>query len=69
VKSDRDKAPSAWAHDHFFTFTNAYPNETLDTVELAGEQLERIGLALVARLLALNGSVKVARETGTDQPT
>lgn len=55
VASDQENSPSAWAHDYFFTFTPGLGNAELDAMELSSDQFEQIGIALVARLLALNG--------------
>ena len=57
VKADREVIPINWAHDHFFTFTPELPNVEVDAMQLSDAQLQQIGVAVVARLLALNGRV------------
>ena len=57
VKADREVNPINWAHDYFFTFTPELPNVEVDAMQLSDAQLQQIGVAVVARLLALNGRV------------
>lgn len=49
-------ANRAWSHSSFFT-SNAYPESSLEEMTLSDDQYRDIGIALVARLLALNGRV------------
>jgi hypothetical protein len=58
VIADQENNPSAWAQDHFYSFTPEICNSELDTMSLRSEQFEQIGAAVVARLLALNGRAK-----------
>lgn len=55
VKSDRVANPLAWAHDGFFTFTPELQNTEINAMHLSDDQLQQIGTAVVARLLALSG--------------
>ena len=58
VKSDKTTNPINWQHDYFYTFTPELENEEIDHMKLTDEQYKDIGVAVVARLLALNGRVK-----------
>jgi hypothetical protein len=58
VKSDRQELPINWRHDYFYTFTPEFDNASIDEMRLTDEELQKIGAAVVARLLALNGRVK-----------
>jgi len=58
VKSDRQELPINWKHDYFYTFTPAFDNRSIDEMRLTDEEFQKIGTAVVARLLALNGRVK-----------
>ena len=51
-----DPRQRSWRHKSFYT-SNAYANEPLDNISLSDEQFQQIGIALVARLLAINGRV------------
>jgi len=55
VKADQEVNPIKWAHDYFFTFTPELPNPQVNAMQLSDTQLQQIGTAVVARLLALNG--------------
>ncbi|MGB8714798.1 MAG: hypothetical protein WCD66_00380 [Rhodanobacteraceae bacterium] len=57
IADDRVAPQRVWRHRVFFTH-NAYPNESLDNMELSDEQFQEIGEAVVARLLAINKRVK-----------
>ena len=57
VNADREINPVKWSHDFFYTFTPELPNSQVDAIQLSEAQLQQIGVALVARLLALNGRV------------
>ncbi|MFC5436012.1 hypothetical protein ACFPME_05545 [Rhodanobacter umsongensis] len=57
VADDPAARQRVWRHKVFFTH-NAYPNESLDNMELSDEQFQKIGEAVVARLLAINKRVK-----------
>ena len=58
VKSDQLLNPINWTHNYFYTFTPELKNVPLDAMELSEDQYQQIGVALVARLLALNGRIK-----------
>jgi hypothetical protein len=58
VKADREVNPVNWEHDYFFTFTPELANAEVESMSLSDNQLKQIGVAVVARLLALNGRVK-----------
>jgi len=58
VKADKEENPINWKHDYFFTYTPELINEEIDNMQLSDKQLQEIGEAVVARLLALNGRVK-----------
>ncbi len=55
VKADRAANPINWSYESFFTFTPALSNGLVDAMKLSDAQLLDIGVAVVARLLALNG--------------
>ena len=55
VTADRAANPINWSHDSFFTFTPEFSNSVVDAMKLSDEQLQDIGVAVVARLLALDG--------------
>ena len=55
VAPDRDANPNDWSHQSFYTFTPEFENAALDSMALFPSQLQGIGAAVVARLLALNG--------------
>ena len=58
VLADKETNPINWSHDYFFTFTPELANSDLDAMSLGSEQYEKIGIALVARLLVLSGRAK-----------
>ncbi|MFK2876511.1 hypothetical protein [Rhodanobacter hydrolyticus] len=58
VIADKDVNPINWRHDYFYTFTPELPNSELEDMTLSAQLFEKIGAAVVARLLALNGRVK-----------
>lgn len=58
VKSDRQELPINWKHDYFYTFTPEFNNGSIDEMRLTDEEFQKIGTAVVARLLALSGRVK-----------
>jgi len=53
VSADRRANPISWSYEHFCTFTPEFENAVLDGMTLSTEDFERIGVAVVARLLAL----------------
>ena len=53
VNADREINPIKWSHDHFYTFTPELPNPQVDAMQLSDVQLQQIGTAVVARLVAL----------------
>lgn len=55
VVADKNANPINWSHDCFYTFTPELGNLELEAMSLGSEQFEQIGVAVVARLLALNG--------------
>lgn len=58
VIADKDVNPINWRHDCFYTFTPELPNLELEDMALSAQQFEQLGVAVVARLLALNGRVE-----------
>ena len=58
VVADKESNPINWSHDYFFTFTPELANSELEAMSLSSERLEQIGVAVVSRLLALNGLAK-----------
>jgi hypothetical protein len=58
VKSDQLHNPINWAYNYFYTFTPEIKNVPLDSMELTDDQYQQIGVALVARLLALEKRIK-----------
>ena len=57
VIAESEDSPTSWAFKTFYTW-NTYDNSKMDNMQLSNEQLERIGAALIARLLAINHRVK-----------
>lgn len=55
VRTDQDKNPASWSFDYFYTFTPELDNQSVESMSLSTDQFEQIGVAVVARLLALNG--------------
>jgi len=55
VKANQEINPINWSHEYFFTFTPEFPNSQVNAMQLSDAQLQQIGTAVVARLLALNG--------------
>lgn len=58
VEADNDKNPINWKYDCFYTFTPEFKNDVIDSMDLTDKEFEQIGVAVVARLLALNSRVK-----------
>ena len=58
VKADKTENPISWRHDYFFTFTPEMDDETLNMMALDDSEYQKIGEAVVARLLALNNRVE-----------
>ena len=58
VVADQETNPINWSHSRFYTVTPELGNAELEEMNLGSEQFEKIGVAVVARLLALNGRVK-----------
>lgn len=56
IKGDKDQNPITWKHDSFYTFTSEFPNDAVNKMNLSEKEYTKIGEAVVARLLALNGS-------------
>ncbi len=57
VRSQSPVRATAWDFDAFYTH-NAHDNAALDDMALTDEEYRGIGIALAARMLALNGRVK-----------
>lgn len=58
VVADEETNPINWPHSHCYTFTPELGNAELQEMNLSSEQFEKIGIAVVARLLAFNGRVQ-----------
>ena len=58
VMGDSVEIPITWKHDYFYTFTSEYKNEIVNEMALSDKEFQKIGEAIVARLLALDGRVK-----------
>jgi hypothetical protein len=58
VAADKDENPINWRHTYFYTFTPELKNSEIEEMNLTEDQFQQIGIAVVARLLALNGRVK-----------
>ena len=58
VRANKKQNPINWEHERFFSFTPAFENAAIDNMDLSEEDFQKIGQAVVARLLALNGRVK-----------
>jgi hypothetical protein len=57
VRSQRPVRATAWDFDAFYTH-KAHDNAALDDMALSDDVYHDIGVALIARLLALNGRSK-----------
>jgi hypothetical protein len=57
VRSQHPVRATAWNFDAFYTH-KSHDNGGLDQMTLSDDEYRDIGIALVARLLALNGRVK-----------
>jgi hypothetical protein len=55
VVADKETNTTSWQHDCFFTFSPAFDNEELDDLRLSEQDLQQLGVMVLARLLALNG--------------
>ena len=58
VSGNKIGNPITWQHDNFYTYTPPINNEDMDEMNLSSEQLQDIGVSVVARLLALSGRTK-----------
>ena len=58
VLADNEENPISWKHDCFYTFTPEFNNEEINEMDLTDAQFQEIGVAVVARLLALNDRIK-----------
>jgi len=58
VSGNKLKNPITWQHDNFYTYTPTMNNEDTDKMNFSSEQLQDIGVSVVARLLALSGRTK-----------
>jgi len=56
VADDPEAQNPVWRHRVFYT-QNTYPNDSLDKMSLSDDEYRQIGVAVVARLLAINGRV------------
>lgn len=54
ARGNQRELPIGWSHDRFCTFSPVCNNKQTEGMELGGDQYERIGVRLVARLLTLN---------------
>jgi len=52
VIADRDANPINWSHDAFHTFTPEFEDADLRAMTLSSSDFEKIGIAVVTRLLA-----------------
>ena len=50
--------PITWLYDCFYTFSPEFDNATLEDMELSADDFERIGVLVVARLLASTRRVR-----------
>jgi hypothetical protein len=57
VAADKIENPINWKHTYFYTFTPEFKNSEIEDLNLTEDQLQQIGVAVVTRLLALNGRV------------
>ena len=57
VVADFEGKPTSWSYKAHYTW-NAYENNKLDDMALSDDEYKDIGIAVVARLLAINGRVK-----------
>lgn len=58
VAANQERNPSEWRTESFFTASPGFENTELDVMQITEAQLQDIGLAVVSRLLALNGRLK-----------
>jgi len=58
VRSDQQELPINWKHDYFYTYSPEFKNEKIDDMQLTDNEFQAIGVAIVARLLALTGRAK-----------
>ncbi|GEM_PF-1578375 len=56
VADDPEAQNPVWRHKVFYT-QNLYPNDVLNHMKLSDDEFCSIGVAVVARLLAINGRV------------
>jgi hypothetical protein len=55
VKASSDTNPINWKFDAFYTFSPELQNSKIESMALTDEQYRDIGVAVMARLLALTG--------------
>jgi hypothetical protein len=53
VVAESEDNPTVWRFNTFYTW-NTYDNSDIDEMQLSNMQFEKIGAAVVARLLAIN---------------
>ncbi len=58
VTADKKENPINWKHNYFYTVTPELKNSEIEEMKLTEDQFQQIDIAVVARLLALNGRVK-----------
>ena len=58
IKSKQTALPVTWEHEYFYTFTPELDNEALSDMSLSDQSLQKIGAAVVARLVVLNKTRK-----------
>jgi hypothetical protein len=56
IADDPEAESPVWRHKVFYT-TNTYPNDALEKMALSEKDFAQIGVAVVARLLAIEGRV------------
>lgn len=59
VEADAETNPINWKYHTFYTFSPVLENSTLENMDLTDEGFQQIGVAVVARLLAVTGRVKI----------
>lgn len=58
VRANSDRNPIRGGYESFYTFSPPLPNTEVNNMNLSADQFQRIGEAVVARLLAMNGRVR-----------
>lgn len=55
VRGSSERNPIEWKYDAFYTFTPELENSAVDGMDLTNEQYQEIGVAVMARLVAISG--------------